>query len=54
MSKRPPSRFPIYSDSDLNFILPNFLINEFFYARSLEKDVILTKTQSLTINTVSL
>ncbi|ANQ24155.1 metal-binding protein [Vibrio natriegens] len=41
MSKRPPSRLPLYSDSDLNFILPNFLISEFFYARSLEKDVIL-------------
>lgn len=41
MSKKPPSRLPLYSDSDLNFILPSFLISEFFYARSLEKDVIL-------------
>ncbi len=41
MSKKPPSRLPLYFDSDLNFILPNFLISEFVYARSLEKEVIL-------------
>ncbi|MBR9789798.1 MAG: CHAD domain-containing protein [Vibrionaceae bacterium] len=41
MSNKPPSRLPLYFDSDLNFILPNFLISEFVYARSLEKEVIL-------------
>ncbi|MCF7483395.1 CHAD domain-containing protein [Vibrio sp. J1-1] len=41
MSKKPPSRLPLYFDSDINFILPNFLISEFVYARSLEKEVIL-------------
>ncbi|MDV6250096.1 CHAD domain-containing protein [Vibrio sp. EA2] len=41
MSKRPPSHLPLYFDSDLHFILPDFLINEFGYAKSLEEGVIL-------------
>ncbi|BDR16233.1 CHAD domain-containing protein [Vibrio sp. STUT-A11] len=41
MYKRPPSRLPLYFDSDLHFILPNYLISEFDYAKSLEEGVIL-------------
>ncbi|WP_321462589.1 CHAD domain-containing protein [uncultured Vibrio sp.] len=43
MYKKPPSRLPLYFDSDLHFILANFLISEFDYAKSLEEGLILAQ-----------
>lgn len=41
MSLKSASRLPLYLDSDLYFILPQYFIDQFRYARSLEKEVIL-------------
>ncbi|CAE6940392.1 CHAD domain-containing protein [Vibrio sp. B1FLJ16] len=41
MSLKSASRLPLYLDSDLYFILPQYFIDQFRYARSLEKGVIL-------------
>lgn len=37
MSQKSASRLPLYFDSDLYFVLPNFLLSEFNYVKSLEK-----------------
>lgn len=41
MSLKSASRLPLYLDSDLYLILPQYFIDQFRYARSLEKGVIL-------------
>ncbi len=40
MSPKSVSRLPLYLDSDLYFVLPQFFIREFNYAKSLESGVI--------------
>ncbi len=41
MSLKSASRIPLYFDSDMYFVLPNFFISEFRYARTLESGVII-------------
>ncbi len=43
MSPKSASRLPLYSDSDVYFVVPAFFNNEFNYAKSLESGIIIGK-----------
>lgn len=40
MSRKSSFQLSLYADSELDFVVPNFLLAEFDYAQSLEQEIL--------------